>query len=206
VAYEQLRLQPVFVRNFAYVPDAIRDSMANPFGRHLPLLKALRKPLDRSHRFTSTVGEAFQIAVTRGVFSMIVGAEDLKLGRDVPVPPPANPWLRDRQPDVDRNRYRTAAFFPDDLTDLQHGPTWAEWQLYDRSSGQGGRTAVNNWLRYSERMNFIGNVFRSRQQLTGLYHPPASALPAPTHPTPGQVVDRSDVTLEQLNHSFGAES
>ena len=77
-------------------------------------------------------------------------------------------------PEVDRNRYRTASFFPDDLSDLQHGPTWAEWQLYDRSSGQGGRTAVNNWLRYSERMNFIGNVFRSRQQLTGLYHTPES--------------------------------
>ena len=103
-------------------------------------------------------------------------------GVTCPVPPPGNLLLRDCQPEADRQRYGAGAFFPSALANLQHPQTWAAWQLYDRSSGQGARTAVNNWLRYGERMNFIVNVFRSRQQLTALYDQPGFRRSAPLHP------------------------
>jgi hypothetical protein len=74
---------------------------------------------------------------------------------------------------------------------------------YDRSSGQGGETAVDNWLRLPERMNFIANVFRSRQQLAALYERPAAAEP-PVHGVPrpalGPVDRAGDVSaLRQID-------
>jgi hypothetical protein len=206
LAYEQKRLQPVFERNLAYVPAALKEMMASRLGRQTALLKALREPLDRAHHFTEIVGEAFQIAATRSVFSMLVGREDLAFGRDLPVPPPGNLLLRDCQPEADRQRYGAGAFFPSALANLQHPQTWAAWQLYDRSSGQGARTAVNNWLRYGERMNFIVNVFRSRQQLTALYDEPGSPT-APLHPAALGTADESpDAIPDRLKRPVGAES
>ena len=174
-----MRLQPVFVRNLAYVPDAIKDMIASRFGRRASLLKTLSKRLGAPHHLGEITNEALQITATRRLFSMIVGHEDLSFGRDVPMPPPGNPLLRSGQPAIDQRRYGSGSFFPTALAKLQYRPTWAEWQLHDRSSGQGARTAVNNWLRYSERMNFIVNVFRSRQQVAALYDEPGSPTAPP---------------------------
>jgi hypothetical protein len=179
VAYEQKRLQPVFERNLAYVPDAIKDMVASRFGRRASLVKTLSKRLGEPHHLGEITNEALQITATRRLFSMIVGHEDLSFGRDVPPPPPGNPLLRSGQPGIDQRRYGSGSFFPTALAKLQYRPTWAEWQLHDRSSGQGARTAVNNWLRYSERMNFIVNVFRSRQQVAALYDTPGSPAAPP---------------------------
>ena len=60
---------------------------------------------------------------------------------------------------------------------------WAEWHNHDRSTGEGAHTSVDNWLRYPERLNFIANVFRSRQMLSALYGKPSSS-PAPLLPSP----------------------
>ena len=113
--------------------------------------------------------EAYQIAATRYVYSMLVGREELRFGVDVPLPPPAHPLLRDDQVEEDRKRYTDGDFFPVALQVIDEPELWATWQQYDRSVGQGMRTAVDNWLRYPERLNFIVNVFRSRQQLADLY-------------------------------------
>ena len=175
VAYEQKRLQPVLVRNLDYVPEAIRARAASELmGRQTLLDRMLRKAYVRSEMFQDIAREAFQIAATRGAYSMVVGTEDLRFGRDLPMPPAANPLLRSRQAKADERRYGVGAFFPYALENLQMRPVWAEWQRHDRSAGEGARTAVDNWLRYGERLNFLVNLFRSRQQLTALYEAPRS--------------------------------
>jgi hypothetical protein len=210
LAYEQKRVQPVDQRNFAYVPDALREMVASRLlGRSTALVHALRKPSERLRTVTAILGEAFQIAATRTVYSMVVGTEDVGFGRDLPMPPPANPLLRDRQSPLDQARYGAGAFFPYDLPNLDHSPTRAAWQQYDRSSGQGARTAVNNWLRYDERLNFLANLFRSRQQLTALYETPLSlpsTAPGPPARLGAALGPVSGATRDRLETSFGASS
>lgn len=191
LAYEQKRVQPVLERNLAYVPEAVWSWLGSELmGRNTLVDRMLRRAYRRTGPLEDTLRRAFQIAATRGVYSMVVGTEELRFGRDLPMPPPANPVLRDRQPEEDRKRYGIGAFFPYQLENLRWRPVWAEVQRHDRSSGEGARTAVNNWLRYGERLSFLVNLFRSRQQLSTLYDTPRSApsLPMalePMHLFPG---------------------
>ena len=178
VAYEQKRVQPVLERNLAYLPEAVRTWVGSELmGRNTLVSRALRKAYEHADGVEDSLHAAFQIAATRGVYSMVVGAEELRFGRDLPMPPPANPVLRSRQPPGDRARYGVNAFFPYHLENLRWRPVWAEVQRHDRSSGEGARTAVDNWLRYGERLSFLVNLFRSRQQLSTLYDMPTSAPP-----------------------------
>ena len=80
-------------------------------GRNTLLDRMVRLGYKRAGTAESTVREMFQIAATRGV-SMVLGTEELRFGRDLPMPPPANPVLRARQPVQDRRRYGSGAFFP----------------------------------------------------------------------------------------------
>ena len=170
LAYEQKRLQPLFRRNLAYIPDAVRDRLVRPLLHHDHRgARALRTPIEVSHGASALLVEAFQIAATRNFFSMILGTEEVCFGRDLPLPPPAQAALRDRHSQLDRDRYALGAFFPHRLENLEISATWSEWQRHDRSLGQGASTATNNWLRYGERLSLLANLFRSRQQLTALY-------------------------------------
>jgi hypothetical protein len=208
LGYEQRRVQPVYQRNFAYVPDALREVLAvRMLGRSARLLHAMRKPSERLHAASTFFDEAFQIAATRTVFSLAVGTEDVGFGRDIPLPPAANPLLRSLQPPADQDRYAIGAFFPKDLLTLHHRPTWAAMQQYDRSNGQGARTAVNNWLRYGERLNFLVNLFRSRQQMTALYDIPRAtpAIGPQQSPALGQALGSlSDAPRQRLEKIIGA--
>ena len=172
-------------------------------GRDSLLSRHLFDANRRTRRYAGLLDDAFQIAATRYVYSMVIGSEQLRFGVDLPLPPPAHPLLRDDQSEDDRNRYAKEYFFPYDLQVIERPDLWSEWQKYDRSDGQGGRTAVDNWLRYSERLNFIVNLFRSRQQLVALYEPPSSTsvstparivppVPAlgPTHVRPTRVTEK----------------
>ena len=201
LAYEQKRLQPLLERNLAYIPDAVRDLVVHRLlHRDRWDARALRRPVTVSHGATALLVEAFQISATRNFYSMVLGTEEVRFGRDLPLPPAADPKLRDRHSQLDRNRYAAGAFFPHHLNNLDLSATWAEWQRHDRSVGQGARTATNNWLRYGERLSFLANLFRSRQQLTALYGTPTltpSALPprpAPKRPT---TVTTSSVTARR---------
>jgi hypothetical protein len=174
-AYAQQRLQPVLERNLAYVPDALRGMIAGRLTGHSTLRSdLLRRVYRRCEPAINVFDEAFKIAATRHVYVAVIGDEQLSLGRDLPVPPPANPVLRCRQPRHDQERYVQGGFFPYALQSLKTSATWAAWQQYDRSSGEGSRTAVDSWLRYEERLNYLANLLRSRQQLTALYNMPRS--------------------------------
>jgi len=188
LAYEQRRVQPVIRRNLAFVPDALRARLGRELmGRNRLSDRLLRKAYETTKPFHDVFETAFQIAATRGAYSIVVGTEELRFGRDLPMPPSANPVLRDDQPEQDVRRYAPGAFFPYDLENLELRPTWAAFHLHDRSNGEGVHTAVHNWMRYGERMNFLVNLFRSRQQVSALYDPPRS--------TPALAIARQPVQL-----------
>jgi hypothetical protein len=178
VAYEQRRLQPVVDRNLTYLPDAVRIRFGTRFvGHNSPSAQLLTKAYKSkpAKRASEIFDEAFEIATTRRLYTLVIGDERLKFGRDLPLPPAANPLLRDRLPQRDQDHYSEGEFFPYDLQVLKEPRLWALWQRYDRSNGEGIRTAVDNWRRLYERLNFIVNLFRSRQQLSALYDKPQSA-------------------------------
>lgn len=209
-AYAQTRLQPVLRRNLGYLPDAIRTIVGTRLtGRTNRSTAALRRLYERSRRFSGLMDEAFEIAATRHVFGLVIGDEVLRLGVDLPLAPPANPTLRDRQPALDQERYALGAFFPRDLQSLRQPDVWTAWQQFDRSSGEGARTAVDDWLRYEERLSFIVNLFRSRQQVTALYNPPGS-LPPAVPPRPASIASvlpaASDATKRRLEHRDGSRA
>ena len=188
LAYEQQRVQPVLQRNLAFVPEAVRARLGRELmGRNRLSDRMLRNAWLRAKPVREVLETAFQIAATRSAFSMVVGTEELRFGRDLPLPPPANPVLRYEQPAEEQKRYAPGSFFPYDLENLQSRPAWAAFHLHDRSMGEGARTAVDNWLRYGERMSFLVNLFRSRQQVSALYDPPRS--------TPSLAIARQPVAL-----------
>jgi hypothetical protein len=194
LAYEQRRVQPVVRRNLAFVPDAVRARYGRELmGRNRLSDRLLRNVVEKTTPIQEALETAFQIAATRGAYSIVVGTEELRFGRDLPMPPPANPVLREHQPEQDRRRYAPGAFFPYDLENLELRPAWAAFHLHDRSSGEGVHTAVDNWLRYGERMSFLVNLFRSRQQVSALYDPPRS--------TPSLAIARRPVRLSSATPS-----
>lgn len=205
-AYVQTRVQPVLERNLAYVPDAVRAMIGSRLLGHDSFMARVgRRVYEASAAAGEMVDEAFEIAATRHVYSVVVGDEELGFGRDLPLPPAANPALSDRQPEPDRQRYGHGYFFPYDLQTVDDAATWSTWQRYDRSAGHGSRTAVDNWLRYGERLNFVANLFRSRQQLSALYDEPRSmrsAIPSPAGGL-GRVDNLSDATRERLAKVLG---
>lgn len=205
-AYVQKRVQPVLARNLAYVPDAVR---AATWGRLLGqdglMARVGRRVFEISGRTDAIFDEAFEIAATRHLYSAVIGEEELGFGRDLPLPPAANLALRDRQPEPDRQRYGLGYFFPYDLQTVEDAAAWSCWQRYDRSAGLGASTAVDNWLRYSERLNYVANLFRSRQQVSALYDQPRSmrsAVPPPAGGL-GRVDSLSDATRERLAKVLG---
>ena len=119
LAYEQKRLQPLLERNLAYIPDAVRDLVVHRLlHRDRWDARALRHPVTVSHGATALLVEAFQISATRNFYSMVLGTEEVRFGRDLPLPPAADPRLRDRHSQLDRNRYAAGAFFPHHLNNL----------------------------------------------------------------------------------------
>jgi hypothetical protein len=205
-AYVQKRVQPVLERNLAYVPDAVRAVIwGRLLGQDSLMARVGRRVFEASDRTGAIVDEAFEIAATRHVYSAVIGSEELRFGRDLPLPPAANLALRDRQPELDRQRYGLGYFFPYDLQTVDDADAWSCWQRYDRSAGHGSRTAVDNWLRYGERLNYVANLFRSRQQVSALYDQPRSMRSAIPPPAGGlaRADNLSDATRERLANVLG---
>jgi hypothetical protein len=205
VEYEQHRLQPVVERNLTYLPDAVRARLGTRImGHNTPTTELLVRAYKASNNAKTLIeifDEIVEIATSRRLYTLVIGREKFMFGRDLPLPPAANVLQRDDLPDRDRARYGEREFFPYDLQQLKEDRVWRMWQRYDRSNGEGVRTGVDNWRRLYERMNFIVNLFRSRQQLSALYDKPTSARlrPPPGEAELGRVSFASDVTDQRLS-------
>ena len=185
----------------AFLPDALRARIGTRLmGHPTPRAQLVGRAYRQIEAATRLVDEAFEIAATRHLYTLVIGDEKLRFGRDLPLTPAANPILRDRQPKPDQRRYESSDFFPHHLQQLADPSTWREWQQYDRSNGEGSFTRVDNWLRPYERLNFIVNLFRSRQQLSALYRPPKSTPPSVPPRSAGlaQVSSISKVTNDRI--------
>jgi hypothetical protein len=64
--------------------------------------------------------------------------------------------------------------YPPTLADLKGSAAEAPFGQWDRTEGKGAPTGAHDWAEIKDRMNFIVNLFRSRQQHPALFTPPFS--------------------------------
>ena len=139
VAYEQRRLQPVLERNLRYLRDAAVRRAASRLSRMpIGLARRVVGEIDHLEEFGDAAVTASEILATRYAFNMIIGTETLAFGRDLPLPPLANP-LRAGDDNIHDSSYIRGQFFPTALTNLEHPDLRALWQVHNR--GRGSRSA-----------------------------------------------------------------
>jgi hypothetical protein len=123
---------------------------------------------------TRSITEAWARFMTNQILVVMLPSETLRLGKDVPP------------------RSAIASFFPPDLNDLSSLPKRPGMQAasgddarlnesvynlvssFDRSLGDGRGSAARDWRRYDDRLNWIVNMMRSRQQDRSLWWAPYS--------------------------------
>jgi hypothetical protein len=141
--------------------------------------------------FTKSVTEAWARFMTSQILVVMLPCETLRLGKDVPP------------------RSAIAPMFPPDLNNLSSPPTGPGIEpddvslnenlcnlvaSFDRSLGDGRGTAARDWRRYDDRLNWIVNMMRSRQQDRSLWWSPYSAE------------DQKRIRAGQLPKSYGDPS
>ncbi len=107
-----------------------------------------------SERFERSFGDVWGRVLTDQVLVARVGEEVIRLGRDLPDPP------------------GSTSFFPPALDPICDG--WANNLLlrFDHSFGYGTGTRSHNWGVFDDRMNWLINLLRSRQQSGGVWKEP----------------------------------
>jgi hypothetical protein len=93
--------------------------------------------------------------MTRGLV-LETADEELRIGQ--PLPPPSGP--------------PSGPLFPRDLEQVSLPILQALLTRYDRSNGKAHRRRARDWTSFEDRMSYITNVFRSRQQCQSLFAPP----------------------------------
>jgi hypothetical protein len=97
--------------------------------------------------------EAWARIMTDQVMVVAFPAETIRLGRDIPL----RDWRK--------------AFYAPDLTELS--PEAADlFEQFDRSLGDGRGAGAGDWRRFDDRLNFVANLLRSRQQEPSLFWQP----------------------------------
>jgi len=149
---EQIRLQP-------NIQDALDAPIETSLGEWLErtvakLPEAVRagaRPVLRLVIFE--IEAAWRRLATELLMRLVTPNGDLDLGRDVP-PLPGQP------------------LFPDDLKAIQGQDLVGLLEQYDKTGGTGIGSGADDWAQLPQRMNYILNLFRSRQQDGDLLHPP----------------------------------
>jgi hypothetical protein len=150
--HEQTRLQPEIEGAMdapvddilkKHLHDSLKTAESSFFGR---LCTAVEKPLDH---LTDVVEDLWERIATRFLMTLALpGGAELPLGRNIPKDAAAQPFLPPQLQNC------TA---PVDLVALL--------KLYDRARGNSDiGSASIDWRVLEDRMNFIVNLFRSRQQ------------------------------------------
>jgi hypothetical protein len=178
-AVEQDILHQAVGQTINQVPErfasALTDSAAR-WGERLAgvprQVTALEAPF-QMEQVTKSVTEAWARFMTNQILVVILPCEKLRLGKDIPP------------------RSAIAPFFPPDLNDLNSLPMVPAARSstedarfnenlcnlvasFDRSLGDGRGSAARDWRRYDDRLNWIVNMMRSRQQDQSLWWSPYS--------------------------------
>jgi hypothetical protein len=156
VAYEQGRLQPHIVTAFDV---GIRETL-----RDLPPGRPLRWLVRRLEAVWSPLlhhaDACWDSALTHYATTMSTPERTFNLGHDVPPLPGGEPW-------------------PPALRKLGKPEPAAIVGRYDLTHGSLAGSAAHDWALLTSRMNYIVNLFRTRQQQESLLRPPAFILQPP---------------------------
>jgi ER-bound oxygenase mpaB/B'/Rubber oxygenase, catalytic domain len=153
VAHEQQRLQPAIARALdAAVSDTLQRLIENDILRHVPGAEAKEFLAHLFKELCTLLDEAWDVVLTEAIMQLVTAAETFDLRRDVP--PVAG------------------VLFPPALHDLTGTPAAQVLATWDRTQGTGRKSGAEDWAVLEDRMNFIVNLFRSRQQNPHLFDPP----------------------------------
>lgn len=154
VAHEQQRLQVAIAAALnAVVDESLRLSLEPRVNRLLfwtPVWRRLDRAIDG---LCTELGRLSQLVATERMMSLATADETLVFHQDLPA-------------------LAGAELFPPDLADISLPELTAAFDRWDRTGRTGRGTAVGDWVALEQRMNYIVNLFRSRQQ-----HPPILAAP-----------------------------
>jgi hypothetical protein len=153
VAHEQQRLQPAIQHALdAAISDTLRKIVDNDVVRHVPTQEARRLLDDLMGDLCRVLDQAWETVLTESIMQLITATETLDLRRDVP---PLG-----------------GVMFPAVLSDLSASDAAAAVGQWDKTKGTGTPSGARDWAQLDERMNFIVNLFRSRQRDPNLFNPP----------------------------------
>jgi hypothetical protein len=155
VLHEQQRLQDAIAGALDAAVTVGFDGLIEDLIRAVVLAGALRRILDRMLREVSDeLGDAWRHVVTEELTTLVTPDETLRLGRDLPV--------------LDQ------VAFPVSLATLTEPTPSDLWLAWNRSQPDLRGTGADDWSLLDQRMNYIVNLFRSRQQHRALLDPPYS--------------------------------
>jgi hypothetical protein len=153
VSHEQKRLQPAITGALdAAISDTLKKVIEVGVVSHLPTAE-VRGLLDGlTNDVCGVLDTAWQTALTESIMQLVTSTETFDLRRSVPSLPDG--------------------MFPPALSDLTGTPAAAVVAQWDKTGGKGDPSGADDWGRLDQRMNFIVNLFRSRQQVDALFQPP----------------------------------
>jgi hypothetical protein len=156
VAHEQRRLQPAISGALnAAISDTLKRVIEDDIVRHLPTAAA-RDALDElTDDLCQVLDEAWDTALTESIMQLVTATETFDLRRDVPPLP--------------------GGMFPSELRELTGTAAEDAFAQWDKTAGTGKPTGARDWAVLEDRMNFIVNLFRSRQNDATLFDAPFTA-------------------------------
>jgi hypothetical protein len=155
VAHEQQRLQHAIESALnAPISDTLKEIIEQDLLAHISSteVRLVLRHLDDD--ICAKLDEAWDVALTEAIMQLVTAVETFDLRRDVP---PIDGIL-----------------FPAALSNLTGTPADTVVSTWDRTGGTGKPSGAGDWCELKDRMNFIVNLFRSRQCDAALFDPPFS--------------------------------
>ncbi len=155
VAHEQQRLQPKIDDALsAAVSDTIKKMIEDDVVEHVPTGEA-RRLVDRvTDEVCRVMDKAWDTALTETIMQLATKTETFDLRQNVPP--------------------LSTGMFPPELKTLTGTDAAGALKAWDRTGGTGAPSGAHDWADLHDRMNFIVNLFRSRQREVALFEPPFS--------------------------------
>ena len=157
--HEQIRLQP-YIKSSLDAPvavafDRLWESDAHDVAEG-PIRRGLHAIIDRfAHPLVAEAEDVWCDVATDTLMTLRVPGQTLRLGRDLP-PPPGLP------------------LYPAALAEITLPELAEVMELYGALGHGEGDSGATDWARLPQRMTYIIDLFRSRQQVGSLYDPPFS--------------------------------
>ena len=181
LAYEQKRVQPVLQRNLAYLPETVRSWLGGEltWGGTRSSTACCASPTSVRGRPRAACGRCSRLLPPEA--STRWSSAPRNCGSVATFPCRRRPTLCCELASRSRTGSGTARERSSRTTSrtCNGGRRGPRFSVTTGPAAKERRTAVDNWLRYGERLNFLVNLFRSRQQVSTLYSAPRSAPTLP---------------------------